>query len=109
MPYNTLIHTTKPMELSEYGVTLEPKELRAIIKGEIGFRKCPDCEGHGESWALHYVLADDPNEIEDTKDVGAQFAADFVVDDYPQYSYGECFLYDCDTCKSVGYILIEEY
>ena len=54
------------MELTEYGVALEREELRAIIKGEIGFRKCPDCEGHGESWTLHYVLADDPKEIEET-------------------------------------------
>jgi hypothetical protein len=97
------------MELTEYGVTLEPEELRAIIKGEIGFRKCPDCGGHGESWTLHYVLADDPNESEEYKDVSAQFAADFVVDDYPQYSYGECFLYDCHTCHSVGYIPMEKY
>jgi hypothetical protein len=97
------------MEINEYGVRLELRELRAIIKGETEFRKCPDCQGEGNQWTLHYVLADDPNEIEETKDVGAQFAADFVVDDYPQYSYGQCFLYDCDTCKTVGYILVEEW
>ena len=106
MPYNTLIHTTKPMQISTYGISLDPEELRDIIKGVTEFRKCPDCQGEGNQWTLHYVLADDPNEIEDTKDVGAQFAADFVVDDYPQYSYGECFLYDCETCGSVGYIPI---
>lgn len=97
------------MEITEYGVTLEPEELRAIIKGEIEFRKCPDCEGHGESWTLHYVLADDANEIEEYKDVSAQFAADFVVDDYPEYSWGKCYCYDCHTCHSVGYIPMEKY
>ena len=97
------------MQLS-YGndLLLEAAELRAILKGEMGFRKCPDCQGEGESWTLHYTLKDDEDN-EQFKEVSAQFAADFVVDDYPQYSYGECFLYDCDTCKSVGYILVEEY
>ena len=95
------------MELSEYGVTLEPKELRNIIKGEIGFRKCPDCEGHGESWTLHYILADDLQDNEQFRDVSAQFAADFDEDNLPsEYSFGECFLYDCETCSSVGYIPI---
>jgi hypothetical protein len=94
------------MEITEYGVTLEPRELRNIIKGVTKFRKCPDCQGEGNQRTLHYVLADDPNEIEETKDVSAQFAADFVVDDYPQYSYGECYLYDCETCGCVGYIPI---
>jgi len=97
------------MNFSEYGneVILEAEELRAIIRGEIGFRKCPDCEGHGESWMLHYVSADDPNELEEFKEVSAQFAADFEVDNFPQYSYGECLLYDCDTCGGVGYVPVE--
>ena len=95
------------MQISTYGITLDPEELRDIIKGVIEFRKCPDCRGKGECWTLHYVLADDPDEVEDFKDVSEQFAADFQVDDYPQYSYGECFLDECETCGSVGYIPIE--
>ena len=99
------------MNFSQYGneVILEAEELRAIIRGEIGFRKCPDCEGHGESWVLHYVSADDPKEVEDFKDVSEGFATNFVVDDYPEYSWGECYLYPCETCGGVGYIFIEEY
>jgi len=27
----------------------------------------------------------------------------------PEYSYGECYLYKCDTCKGVGYVPIEGY
>jgi hypothetical protein len=49
-------------------------------------------------------LADDPNEIEADKAVSDQFAADFLVDDYPQYSWGECQLWDCETCHTVGYV-----
>ena len=96
------------MQRSEYGITLEADELRNIIKGVTEIRKCPDCETHGKSWTLHYVSADDPNELEQFKDVSEVFAINFVVDDYPQYSYGECFLYDCETCGSVGYLFVEE-
>ena len=90
-------------------VTLEPKELRNIIKGITEIRKCPDCEGHGESWVLHYVLADDSKELEQFKDVSEVFATNFVADDYPEYSWGECYLYDCENCSGIGYIFIEEY
>jgi hypothetical protein len=90
-------------------VKLEPKELRNIIKGITEIRKCPDCEGHGESWVLHYVSADDPKELEQFKDVSEVIATNFVVDNYPEYSWGECYLYDCETCSGVGYIFIEEY
>lgn len=93
------------MNISEYGANLEPEELRGIIKGEIQFRKCPDCQGDGQVWTLHYVLADDPDQDEQFKDVTAQFAADFDEDNLPQqYSWGECHLYDCETCHRVGYI-----
>jgi hypothetical protein len=99
------------MEKSTYGnVFLQGKELRAIIKGELGCRKCPDCQGEGETWTLHYVLASDlDQDNEQQKDVGAQFAADFDKNNLPpEYSYGECFLYDCETCNAVGY-LVEEF
>ena len=86
-------------------IALEPEELRGIIKGNIPIRKCPDCLGEGESWTLHYVLEDDPDQDnEQTKEVSAQFAADFEVDNFPEYSYGECQLYECESCSTVGYI-----
>lgn len=90
-------------------VRMEPEELRNIIKGVTEVRRCPDCEGHGEQWVLHYVLADDPNENEEFKNVNEVFATNFIVDDHPQYSWGECHLYDCDTCKGVGYIMMEQW
>lgn len=99
------------MNFSEYGneVILEAEELRAIIRGEIGFRKCPDCQGDGESWTLHYILADDPDQDnEQFKEVSAQFAADFDEDNLPpQYSFGECHLDSCETCHGVGYVPVE--
>lgn len=98
------------MDFSQYGnlVTLEAEELRAIIQGRIGFRKCPDCQGEGQSWTLHYTLVDDPDQDEQQKDVSPQFAADWDEDNLPpEYSWGECALYDCETCGSVGYIQIE--
>lgn len=95
------------MNISDDGVSMEAQELRAIIRGKYDFRRCPDCEGEGTEWVLHYALADDPSEIEDQKKVGPQFAADFMLTDFPQYSYGECFEYDCETCHGVGYIPAE--
>jgi hypothetical protein len=93
------------MQISDYGeVLLDTGELRAIIRGEMTFRKCPDCQSDCKSWTLHYVLADSRSGLVEFKEVSAQFAADFQVDDFPQYSYGECFLYDCDTCGGVGYV-----
>ncbi len=108
MSYNGFIDK-QTMYISEYGVTLEPEELRGIIRGEIGFRKCPDCQGYGESWTLHYVEADDKNEVEQFRDVSDEFAANFSVDDHPELTYGECFLYKCDTCKGVGYLPVEQF
>ena len=94
------------MDISESGIFLEPEELRDIIRGEIQFRKCPDCQGDGEYWTLHYVLASDTDQTnEQFKDVSAQFAADFDEDALPpEYSFGECHSYSCETCGSVGYI-----
>jgi hypothetical protein len=99
------------MDFTDYGISLEPEELREIITGKIGFRKCPDCEGHGESWILHYVLADDPDQSnEQFKIVSAQYAADFDEDNIPSaYSWAECDLEECETCYSVGYIPISGY
>ena len=91
-------------------IEIEPDELRAIIQGKIGFRRCPDCQGEGQTWTLHYVLADDSDQDnEQQKDVSAQFAADFDEDNLPpQYSFGECHLYDCETCYTVGYVKTAE-
>lgn len=99
------------MYYTDYDISLEAEELRGILTGEIGFRKCPDCQGEGAGWTLHYVLADDLNQNnEQFKDVSAQFAADFDEDNLPpEYSWGECHLNSCDTCKGVGYIPIEGY
>lgn len=90
--------------------SFRPKELRAIIRGEIVFRKCPDCQGEGESWTLHYTLVNDPDQEEQQKDVSAQFAADFDENNLPpEYSWGECWLYDCETCDGVGYLQIDHF
>lgn len=87
------------MYFSEYGVSLEAGELRDILTGKTGFRRCPDCEGHGESWILHYVDVNDPDQNnEQYKIVSAQFAADFDEDNiHSEYSWAECDLEDCET------------
>lgn len=97
------------MQFSDYGdIILEAEELRNIVKGKTEVRKCPDCYGDGQQWVLHYVLTDDPDQgNEQFKDVSAQFAADFDEDNLPpEYSFGECHLYDCDTCHGVGYLFV---
>lgn len=100
------------MDITNYGITLEAEELRNILTGKLGFRKCPDCQGDGEVWILHYqVWSDNPNNLsEEQKEVTAQFAADFDEENLPaEYSWGECHNYTCDTCKGVGYIPIGGY
>lgn len=98
------------MQFSEYGISLDAEELREIITGKMGFRKCHDCEGHGESWVLHYTLADDPANIEQYKIVSAQYGADFDENNIPpEYSWAECDFEWCETCYGVGYIPIEGY
>lgn len=99
------------MMISDYGISLEPAELRGIIRGEIGFRKCPDCQGQGKTWTLHYVEANDPDQTnEQFREVSDQFAADFDEDNPPpEYSWGECYQYQCDTCHGVGYISVEAW
>ena len=99
------------MYFNEYDISLEAEELRGILIGEIGFRKCSDCQGEGKSWILNYVLADDPDQSnEQFKIVSAQFAADFDEDNLPpEYSWADCDLENCETCYAVGYIPIEGY
>jgi hypothetical protein len=98
------------MQISEYGVQMDAEELRGIIRGDIGFRRCPDCQGQGESWTLHYVEANDPDQDnEQFRQVSEQFAADFLVDNYPDLSFGDCLLDQCDTCHGVGYISVEAF
>jgi len=99
------------MQFSNYDdyIILDAEELRNIIKGKTEVRKCPDCQGEGQTWTLHYVLTDDPDQDEQMKDVSAQFAADFDEDNLPpEYSWGECHLYDCETCHGVGYLFVED-
>ena len=90
---------------------LDADELRAIITGERGFRKCPDCQGLGEESTLGYVLADDPDQNnEQFKSVSQQFATDFDSNNLPsEYSYGEIYVDPCSTCRGVGYIPIDGY
>lgn len=98
------------MNISEEEVTLEPKELHDILTGKLGFRKCGDCQGACEVWTLHYTLAEGPDTSEQFLDVSEEFATTFDPDNLPpEYSWGECVLYDCFTCKGVGYIPIEGY
>jgi hypothetical protein len=52
----------------------------------------------------------DPDQEEQQKDVSAQFAADFDENNLPpEYSWGECWLYDCETCDGVGYLQIDHF
>jgi hypothetical protein len=87
--------------------TWNNEDMRRTIRGEMEWRRCPDCGGDGESWFLHWVEANDPNEIEQDRPVSAQFAADFLVDDWPDYSYGEVCLEECYLCGTIGYLPTE--
>jgi hypothetical protein len=84
-----------------YDIVLTPEELRNIITGKALYRRCPSCQGEGESWTLHYTTYADPDN-EQQREMSAQEAADFVQP--PEYDWTELNLYDCDECNSVGYI-----
>ena len=92
-------------------IILDTKELRNIIEGKTNVRKCPDCQGEGQQWFLYHTLTDDPDQDnKQFKHVSAQFAADFDEDNLPpEYSWGKCDLYDCDTCLGVGYLFVDDY
>jgi len=78
-------------------------DLRATIRGEMLWRKCPDCNGTGQEWWIEYALKERPHDSLQ-RDCSAQEASDFCIDDWPEYSYGEVGNQDCDTCDSVGYV-----
>ncbi len=78
-------------------------DLRATIRGEMLWRKCPDCNGTGQEWWIEYALKERPHDSLQ-RNCSAQEASDFCIDDWPDYSYGVVGNQDCDTCYSVGYV-----
>jgi hypothetical protein len=84
-------------------VYLEAEELRALIVGEVPVRKCFDCEGTGMASYLHYTLKERPHDELD-RQLSPQQAADFCVDDYPDYDWADVETDTCDSCKGIGYV-----
>jgi len=84
-------------------ISLEPEELRDIILGKTQYRRCPDCQGESETWYVEYTLKERPHDS-DFKDLTPQQAADFRIDDWPDYDWAEVMSQKCETCNAVGYI-----
>ena len=84
-------------------IVLSSEELRSILKGQTTYRRCPDCQGEGEVWFIEYARKECPHENLQRL-CSAQEASDFVLDDWPDYSYGEAGHESCETCESVGYV-----
>ena len=84
-------------------ISLEPSELRAIITGKAQYRRCPDCEGTGEVWCAEYTLKNSPL-ISDFKNLSSQQAADFSLDDWPDWDWAEILTDECENCNTVGYV-----
>ena len=77
--------------------------LRDTIRGEMPWRKCPDCNGTGQEWWIEYALKERPHDHLQ-RSCSAQWASDFCLDDWPDYTYGFVGNAPCGTCNSVGYI-----
>jgi hypothetical protein len=86
-----------------FEILLEPSELRDIIIGKTQYRRCPDCEGRGECWYVEYTLKERPHDS-DFKDLSPEQAANFCLDDWPDWDWAEVLTDECETCNTVGYV-----
>lgn len=84
-------------------MNITAEDLRATIRGEVPWRKCPDCNGTGEEWWIEYALKERPHDHLQ-RSCSAQEASDFCLDDWPDYDYGFVGNAPCVICNSVGYI-----
>lgn len=82
---------------------ISPQDLRATIRGEMPWRRCPDCNGTGRAWWITYALKERPHD-DLQRFCSEQEASDFCLDDWPDYDYGVVGKDFCDSCNSVGYL-----
>jgi hypothetical protein len=90
--------------MSDHSCTLEPWELRDIILGKVNFRRCPECQGKGETWYIEYTLKERPHDSDFIDPISEEMAANFSLDDHPEWDWAEACSAECETCKTVGYI-----
>lgn len=86
-----------------YQHSLSSEQVRAIITGQMLFRRCPDCDGKGQVWWMHYTLKERPHD-DLQKIVSAQYAADFCSDDFPDIDFADFEECDCEICQGIGYL-----
>lgn len=89
-------------------ISLCPEELRQIITGQIHFRKCPECQGKGETWYIEYTLPERPHDSL-FKDITEDEFTNFSLDDHPNWDWAEALSQECETCNTVGYVSNELY
>ena len=70
-------------------IELGEEDLRSLIRGQIIFRKCPDCEGEG----IWYYIEDSDLPVTNTTYEKAG-GANHIENDTQR----------CETCKGVGYV-----
>lgn len=78
------------------GIEVTAEELRDIIKGNLSFRRCPDCVGKG------YLMCNG--------ETGEPWENQSQAESEVQDALGEDIYYEypCDTCNSIGYIEVPE-
>jgi hypothetical protein len=84
-------------------VEMTSAQIRATIRGELQWRKCPDCNGEGQEWWIEYALKERPHDAL-TRDCSAQEASDFCIDNWPDYDYGCIGHEECRLCEGIGYV-----
>ena len=95
-------------------VIMSASELRQIIRGEISFRKCPECDGELVQYTVQYESAkpedaNDPYKIETiSEDLYQYWDSDecaFVGIEIPDHWIDpEAHQSTCELCKGVGYV-----
>lgn len=98
----------------EYEVTISVSELRQIIRGEINFRKCPECNGKLVEYTVQYESAkpedaSDPCKIESISEELFQYwdfsKCAFIGIEIPDHWIDpEAHQSTCEVCKGLGYV-----
>jgi len=86
-------------------IHMTPEFLRGIIKGEVNFRKCPDCYGEGDAYA--YNDGQIPCTMQEWSEIeaeGEEWRKAHPGESLPDRYYGGPE--GCETCEGVGYIQV---
>lgn len=66
--------------------------------------RCPRCNGAGYLWYLEFTLKERPHDSLH-RELTPEQAANFYLEDYPDYDWAEVDKEKCEVCDGVGYLV----